>query len=323
MAKLSRFKFKTTASMSLRYHTIVHKPTLLRQLTTLTLEEFDQLVRKLEPEWRDRERIRLTRPDRKRAIGQGHPYFSKDFADLVLFLVVYTRTSCSNVLLGIIFGLTEPTVIDLSKKLLPLLQDRFIPETRLRKPRAKINRLDDLVATYPALTDIVLDGCAIQTRRPKRKQAKNYSGKSKRHEKKTVLGVNRKDGVIVARAKLRPGAVHDKRVLDEDSLHRILDADRTLTKRADSAWTGEDKKNGWLVNSRARRNHPLTKRQKQGNKRLSKIRIVVEHAIRRVKVFRRIGETAAFRGNGKLDSVLNAAINLANYKQLVRFPVTA
>lgn len=314
---------KTTVSMSLRYQTIVHKPKLLRQLTTLTLLEFNQLAQKLEPEWREREQIRLSRPDRKNDIGQGHPYFSKNFADLVLFLVVYTRTSCSNVLLGVIFGLTEPTMIALSKKLLPLLQDRFIPETRLRKPRAKINTLDDLVATYPELTDIVLDGAAVKTRRPKRRQAKNYSGKSKRHEKKTVVGVNRKDGIIVLRTKLRPGAVHDKRVLGEDPAHRRLDKDRRLVKRTDSAWTGEDKKQGWLVNRRARRNHSLTKRQKKENRRLSKIRIIVEHAIRRVKVFRRIGETTMFRAKGKLDSVLNAAINLANYKQLVRYPATA
>ena len=309
--------------MSLRYQTIVRKPQLLRQLTTLSLSEFDNLVRKLEPEWRQREEARLTRPGRKRAIGQGHPYFSKSFADLVLFLVVYTRTSCSNVLLSIVFGLTEPTVISLSKKLLPLLQDRFIPETRLRKPKAKINTLDDLVATYPELVDIVLDGAAVKTRRPKRRQAKNYSGKSKRHEKKIVLGVNRVDHIIVARTRLRPGAVHDKRVLDEDPLHQQLDNQPKLTKRADSAWTGEDKKLGWLVNRRARRNYPLTKRQKKENKRLSKIRIVVEHAIRRVKVFRRIGETTMFRARGKLDQVLNAAINLANYKQLVRYPATA
>lgn len=309
--------------MSLRYQTVVQKPRLLRQLTTLTLPEFDQLVKKLEPEWREREQIRLTRPDRKRAIGQGHPYFSKNFSDLVLFLVIYTRTSCSNILLGFVFNITEPTVIDLSKKLLPLLQDRFIPVTRLRKPRAKINTVEELLATYPELTDIVLDGAAIKTRRPKRKQAKNYSGKSKRHEKKIVVGVNRKDGIIVIRTKLRPGAVHDKRVLDEDPAHRRLDKNRKLVKRADSAWTGENKKLGWLVNRRARRNHPLTKRQKKENGRLSKIRIVVEHAIRRVKVFRRIGETTMFRAKGKLDSVLNVAINLANYKQLVRYPATA
>lgn len=308
--------------MAMRYQVVCKKPRLLRQLTTLTVAEFDQLVQKLQPEWVERERIRLTRPDRKRAIGQGHPYFGS-FADLVLLVVVYARSACTNCLIGCVFGITEKAVLELVQKLLPLLQDRFIPATRIRKPRGTINTPDELVAAYPELADIILDGCAVKTRRPKRKQAKNYSGKSRRHEKKTVIGVNRKDGIIVARTKLRPGAVHDKRVLDEDPLHKRLDKDRTLKKRTDSAWTGEEKKRGWIVNRRARRNHPLTKRQKQENKRLSKIRIMVEHAIRRVKVFRRIGDTAVFRVRGKLDSVLNAAINLANYKQLVRFPATA
>lgn len=308
--------------MSLRYQAIVSKPKLFRQLTTLTLTEFDLLVKKLEPEWKEREILRLSRPDRKRAIGQGHPYFGT-FSDLILFLTIYTRTNCSNVLLGLVFGLTEPTVIDLSKKLLPLLQDRFVPKTRLRKKRATINTLDELLEVYPDLEDVILDGCAIKTRRPKRKQGKNYSGKSKRHEKKIVLGVNRKDGIIIGRTILRPGAVHDKRVLDEDPLHKRLEKDPKLKKRTDSAWTGEDKKKGWIVNRKGRRNHPLTKKQKKENRKLSKIRIGIEHAIRRVKVFRRIGETAVFRAKGKLDSVLNVAINLANYKQLLRYPAKA
>lgn len=70
--------------MPLRYHTIIFKPRLLRQLTTLTLTEFDLLVKKFEPEWKELEWIRLSGPDRKRAIGQGHPYFGT-FSDLVLF----------------------------------------------------------------------------------------------------------------------------------------------------------------------------------------------------------------------------------------------
>lgn len=306
--------------MSLRYKTIISKPKLLTQLTTLTLTEFDLLVKKLEPEWKERERIRLSRPDRKRAIGQGHPYFGT-FSDLVLFLVIYNRTSCSNVLLGLLFGLTEQTVIDLAKKLLPLLQDRFIPQTRLRKKRARINTLDELIETYPALEDVLIDGCSIKIRRPKRKQSKNYSGKNKCHEKKIVLSLNQKDGIILERTRLRPGAVHDKRVLEEDGLYNRLEKDVKLLKRTDSAWIGEDKEKGWIVSHKGKRNHPLTKIQKKENRNLSKIRVGIEHGIRRVKVFRRIGETAVFRAKGKIDLVLNAAINLANYKQLMRYPV--
>ena len=106
-------------------------------------------------------------------------------------------------------------------------------------------------------------------------------------------------------------------------MHGRLDRDQNLTKRADSAWTGEDLEQGWLVNKRGRRNHPLTDDEKKQNRKLSKIRIGVEHAIRRVKVFRRIGEKTAFRVRGRMDQTLQAAINLANFKQFVRHPLTA
>lgn len=51
--------------------------------------------------------------------------------------------------------------MELVQKLLPLLQDRFIPATRIRKSRDTINTSDELVAAYPELADIILDGCAV------------------------------------------------------------------------------------------------------------------------------------------------------------------
>jgi hypothetical protein len=86
----------------------------------------------------------------------------------------------------------------------------------------------------------------------------------------------------------------------------------------DSAWTGEDPANGWVVNKRGRRNHPLTDGEKKENKRLSKIRTLAEHVIRRVKVFRRLAETVVLRAKGSFDESLDVAINLANFKTLVR-----
>lgn len=307
--------------MSLNYNALSKKPRLFRQLTSLSVEETANLVNGLQPEWKEREIKRLNRKNRQNAIGQGHPYFGS-FNDLVLLLIIYTRTSCSNALIGILFGITETTVITLSKRLLPLLQDRFIPETKIRKPRGRINTLDDLVALYPEINDIIVDGVGISTRRPKRQQSKNYSGKSKKHEKKMVIAVNPKDGIILERTKLRPGSVHDKRILEEDPLYSRLRG-RKLVKRTDSAWTGEDPKAGWIVIKRGRRNHPLTKKQRQKNKALARIRIRVEHAIRKIKIFKRIGDKTIFRVKGRLDEVINAAINLANYKQFSRLPVKA
>ncbi|MFH1188758.1 MAG: hypothetical protein V1652_02855 [bacterium] len=154
--------------MSLCYKVLSKKPKLFRQITSLTKEEFDNLAKKLKSEWEGMEAIRLDRPDRKRAIGQGHPYFGS-YEDLILLLIVYTRTSCSNVLIGMLFGITETTVITLSQRLLPLLQDRFIPITKVRKKKGRINTLDDLLKEYPGIEEVILDGTGITTRRPKKK----------------------------------------------------------------------------------------------------------------------------------------------------------
>lgn len=308
-------------NIAISYQRISKNPKIFKELTTFTVEEFDALVQKIRPEWKEREFQRLDRPNRKRKVGQGHPYFGT-FEDMVLMLLLYVKTNCSNLLLALLFGISKVTIIMVSKRMLPLLQDRFIPKTVLRKKRGTINTIDELLANYPELKEVIVDGTRIATRRPKRKQAKNYSGKHKAHGKKVILAVNPKDGLIVGRTKLRPGAVHGKRALEEDPLYQKL-KDPNLKKRADSAWTGEDADQGWIVNARAKRNHPLTKEEKRNNKKLSKIRIKIEHANRRFKIFKRIGELTVFRAVEKLDMVLNAAINLANYKQLTRLAAAA
>jgi hypothetical protein len=177
--------------------------------------------------------------------------------------------------------------------------------------------MDEFLEAYPEVRELIGDGSEFKIQRPKRKQRKNYTGKSKRHVKKTVLAINQKDGLVLGRTKIRPGSVHDKRVLDEDAMKRRIERHPEISKRMDSAWTGEDPKKGWIVNKRGSRGHPLTKKDKRRNRALSKIRIKVEHAIRRVKVFR-LAETVVIRVQGGFDAALDAAINLANFKVLVR-----
>jgi hypothetical protein len=115
-----------------------------------------------------------------------------------------------------------------------------LSDSPVRGKMRKINDLDEFLATYPEVKELIGDGSEFKIQRPKRKQGKNYTGKSKRHVKKTIIAVNRSNGLILGRTKVRPGSVHDKRVLEEDPLHRRLDARPHILKRMDSAWTGED-----------------------------------------------------------------------------------
>lgn len=304
--------------MSFTFERAVRRPGVFRRLTSFTEEEFRILVEKLRPEWNQREFIRLNaRPNRVRAVGQGRPY-AGSFETMVLLVVLFLRTGAGNAIISMLFGVDEVTVRSWRKRILPLLTDRFIPNSVVRGKVKRINDMDEFLRLYPEVKEIIGDGSEFKIQRPKRKQGKNCTGKSKRHVKKTVLVVNPKDGILLGRTEVRPGSVHDKRVLESDPMHKRLDKRRALVKRMDSAWTGENSDNGWLVNRRGKRNHPLTDADKKENKRLSKIRIRVEHAIRRVKVFRRLAETVVLRTKGSFDASLDAAINLANFKVLMR-----
>lgn len=307
--------------MTLTFEQASRRPSVFRRLTSLSVAEFQTLVAKLEPEWKHRERARLEARPRRYAVGQGRPY-AGSFASMVLVTVVYLRSPSGSALLSLLFGLDQVTVRSWRRRITPLLQDRFIPVTLVQGKQRRINDLDEFLALYPGLKELIGDGTELKIQRPKRRQRVSYTGKSKSHVKKTVALVNAADGLFLGRTTLRPGRVHDKRVLDEDPLHRRLARAPDLVKRMDSAWMGEDPTEGWLVNQRATRGHPLTKRQKRENRTLSKIRITVEHALRRLKVFRRLAETVVIRVQGDLESAVNAAMNLANFTVLVRRPVT-
>lgn len=303
--------------MSLTFERAARRPSVFRRLTSMDVAEFQTLVEKLRPEWKRREHERLNRANRKRAIGQGRPY-AGSFDTMVLLVLVYLRSPCGSTLLALLFGIDEGTTRLWRRRITPLLTDRFIPPSVVSGKRRRTNDLDAFLKEYPGVEELIGDGTEFKIQRPKRKQAKSYTGKSKRHVRKTVLITNRKDGIILGRTKVRPGSVHDKRVLEEDPLHRRLNRRSGIQKRMDSAWTGEDPAKGWVVNRRGRRNHPLTDAEKAENRKLSRVRIGVEHAIRRVKVFRRFAETVVMRSRGAFEANLDAVMNLANFTVLVR-----
>ena len=60
--------------MILRYVHLSRHPAVFLSLTGLRVPEFDAVVAELLPGHAAGERARLARPDRRRAIGAGHPF---------------------------------------------------------------------------------------------------------------------------------------------------------------------------------------------------------------------------------------------------------
>jgi hypothetical protein len=295
---------------------LLKKPYLFRRIVTLSIEEFGILSGKLKPEWKQKEYERLSaRENRKNKVGQGRKYELGNFSNLLLATCFYLRTNIGYELLSLIFDVDQSTLKRVVSRVTPLLTDRFIPKTEITKGKRRTNNLDELLEEFPELEDVIFDGTELTSKRPKKRQKQSYSGKKKRHTKKTVIALDKKTNIIVGVSPPKKGKVHDKKQLEQTSWDNKLSKD--VNRYGDSGYQGMSKDN-WIIPHKKPRTKELTKQQKRYNKKLAKQRIFVEHGIRGMKIFRRIGETLTIKSDEFLFNVLLASANLYNFKRLMR-----
>jgi hypothetical protein len=251
-------------------------PNVFRQLTGITPDAFDGLLAELAPRYEAADARRKDRPGRKRRPGAGRKH-ALDLADRLLMLLMYYRTYATHALLGFLFGVDDSAVGRNINPLQPLLAGIFrIPERKVELDPEDIREL-------------FFDATERPTRRPARGQREFYSGKKKRHTIKTQVVVVRRTKPpgpgrkprkvrIAAVSASHPGRVHDKRIYDRARVVGPPDAKRA----GDTAYLGT----GLRTPARKPRGGELTAGQRAGNARLARRRVVAEHGIGKMKVWR-------------------------------------
>ena len=107
---------------------LCQRPVLFFRLSGIRVEDFDDLVKQTYPLWLTREHRRLSRKGRKRAFGAGRSY-SLEFSARLLICLIYYRTYTSHVFLGLVFGVSSPTVCRVNRAMTRLLAGHFrLPE---------------------------------------------------------------------------------------------------------------------------------------------------------------------------------------------------
>jgi hypothetical protein len=247
-----------------------------RQLTGITPAAFDHLLAELQPRYDAAEARRKNRPGRKRKPGAGRKH-ALPLADRLLALLMYYRTYTTHAFLGFLFGIDDSAVGRNINPLQPLLAGIFrIPERRVELDEGDIREL-------------FFDATERAIPRPTRGQRAYYSGKKKRHTvKHQVVVVRRRKPTgpgakprrvrVAAVSRAFPGKTHDKKVYDRT---RIV-CPRGVPRAGDTAYVGT----GLRTPRKKPRGGELTARQKAGNRRVSRRRIVVEHGIGKMKVWR-------------------------------------
>jgi DDE superfamily endonuclease len=251
-------------------------PKAFRLLTGLTPAAFDRLLADLTPRYEQAEARRKNRPGRQRRPGAGRKH-ALGLTDRLLMLLIYYRTYTTHAFLGFLFGVDDSAVGRNINPLQPLLARIF----RIPERRVKLDPED--------IRELFFDATERPTRRPEKGQREFYSGKKKRHTLKTQVVVVRRTkppGPGVKPRKVRiaavcescPGKTHDKKVYDRSRVVTPRDAKRT----GDTAYLGT----GLKTPTRKPHRGELTEVQKAENRRVSRRRVVAEHGIGKMKVWR-------------------------------------
>ena len=189
-------------------------------LTGLTLQEFQLLLNAFTPAYERRypkDRTLADRP-RQRCAGGGRKGVLDCPEQKLLFLLVYLKTYPLQVLMGELFGLSQPGVNYWIHRLLPVLRDALdslsvLPE---RNPN-DFARSQTATGTEPRL---IIDGTERRRQRPKspEKQALHYSGKKKAHTDKNVVIVDLRRKCIGFLSRTYVGKTHDKKIADSEGI---------------------------------------------------------------------------------------------------------
>lgn len=283
---------------------ILHKhPALIRAFTGIRAEEFWAMLEKMNTKLPAHEVGRHTRDGRKRAVGAGRK-FDQPLALRTIAVLSYLRLHVPQLVIALMFGLTQCDISRDLRRLLPLIQAVLpCPEVwDIVKDTEELKEQEILSSEQLAEDHVLVDATEQPVFRPgKDNDARKlyYSGKKKIFTLKTQLVTDAEHHILAISTSV-PGAMHDKKLSDEvQTLERLPDG---CEVKADKGYQGMANQVG-LVTVRnpetgieqqvprltvytpfkKAKGKELTEEQKDFNSLLSAIRVRVEHCIGWVK----------------------------------------
>ena len=204
----------------LSYEELKTNPRKFLSLTSLTANEFAELLPAFERAYRKRHPVSQTvaGKSRKRKAGAGRKGSLENIEQKLLFILVYQKSYPLQSILGELFGISQGRANEWIHRLLPILKQALddlgvLPERDPKKFKAKEKHQKDAA-------DSIIDGTERRRQRPKKaeKQALHYSGKKKIHSDKNVVIATAKRKRVSYLSQTYPGRTHDKKIADTENI---------------------------------------------------------------------------------------------------------
>jgi hypothetical protein len=198
--------------------------------------------------------------------------------DQVLMTLQYLREYRTQYHIGTDWGVSESTVCRTTQKIENILIHSGVFSLPGKKELRQKETEEKVVA---------MDVTESPIEKPKENQKNYYSGKQKEHTLKTQLIIDLKSKKIICLASGK-GRVHDFKLFQNSGV-RVGDLIKII---ADKGYQGIAKIHKLSETPiKRKKGKKLSKEEKQYNRLLNRLRVVVEHVNRRLKIFRILSST--------------------------------
>jgi hypothetical protein len=298
------------------YARLSRKPSLFKSFTGLDISEFDTISREIESRYQEHERKRLSKRRRQRDVGAGRPFKLK-VKERFLMLLVYYRLYITYTLSEFLFDLNQSNVYRDISILEPLVKRCIpLPKKLYKRTRRRLRTIDEVEEFFPGFRAFI-DATEQEIPRPKnkRKRKSYYSGKKKKHTVKTQYMVN-SEGLILHKTGHKSGRKHDYDVYKNNHPITPVQVENVF----DLGYMGVQ--NDFptvksVLPFRKKKNSILSNEERTCNRKHSQLRIIVEHAICRIKKFGIMG--TKFRNKlGRYDRTSDIVSGLVNFRIMMR-----
>jgi len=294
------------------YARLSRKPLLFKSFTGLYISEFDVISREIESRYEEHERKRLSKRGRQRDVGAGRPFKLK-VKERFLMLLVYYRLYTTYTLSGFLFDLDQSNICRDMSIIEPLVR-RCIPlPKKLYKRTRRLRTIDEVEEYFPGFKAFI-DSSEQEIPRPenKRKRKSYYSGKKKKHTVKTQYMVN-SEGTILHKTGHDRGRIHDYEIFKNKHPKTPLQVENVLDLGYLGVQNDFPTVKSVLPFRKKRKKGELSDEEKKYNRMHSKLRVIVEHTVSRIKKFGIMG--TKFRNKlGRYDHASDIVSGLVNFR---------
>lgn len=288
--------------------TIFKNPRLTQALIGVSQLEFHSLLPVFEQCALEDKRRRSKA--KSRHFGGGSKGKLRTVEHKLFFILMYIKTYPTFDFLGFVFNMHRSKAHKNTAKLIGSLEKAL--GRKIVMPEKKITSMDEFLEKFPEAKDIFVDGVERPIQRPKdkKKQNKLYSGKKKRHMRKSIIAVTENKRILIA-TQTKSGRRHDKKLADKVSLFEHIP--EKVAVWVDTGFQGILKQHSnTCIPKKHTRGKPLTENEKGNNRVISSFRVVVEHAISGIKRFKAYSDIWRNKLRNLDDMVMRIACGLWN-----------